>query len=90
MTKPIASTWHEQARMEAAAAWLDRMVDGPLGPDDQGAFDLWKADAPENAETFDRMEAAMRVFDDPRIAPMLDALRAEAYASRPSNPDVKN
>lgn len=82
MTEPTASTRYELARIEAAAAWHVRMMDGPLDADEQAAFDTWKADSPENAKIFEIGESALREYDDPRVVATLYALRAEAMAAR--------
>ena len=81
MTTPSPSTLRGLAPGEAAAAWIVRITEGPLGPEDQAEFDTWRADSPANAAAFAKAEAAWGLFDGAAGDAALDALRASALAA---------
>ena len=75
MTGDSISTWENRARMEATVSWFIRieMADDRLGAHDLEAFELWKADCPENGRAFDRVKDEMDAFDNPLFRFMLAA-----------------
>lgn len=90
MTRSHTPTRHSPAQVEAAAAWVMRVTDGPLADADQAALDAWQAEAPANAAAFAHAEAVWHLFDDPHGVPSLDALRVEAYARTHPAPHAKD
>lgn len=81
MTTPSSSTLRGLAPDEAAATWIVRVNEGPLGPEDQAEFDAWRAESTANAAAFAKAEAAWNLFDSVPDDPALDALRASALAA---------
>lgn len=81
MTTPSPSTLRGLAPDEAAAAWIVRITEGPLGAEDQAELDGWRAESPANAAAFAKAEAAWKLFDGAPSDPALDALRASALAA---------
>lgn len=81
MTTPSPSNLRGLAPDEAAATWIVRVNEGPLGPEDQAEFDAWRAESPANAAAFAKAEAAWKLFDSVPDDPALDALRASALAA---------
>src|SRR3546814_7030626 len=83
------STWENRARMEAAVSWFIRieMADDGLGAHDLEAFELWKADCPENGRAFDRVKDEMSGFDNPLFRFMLAARVNSALTAKS---DVKD
>jgi transmembrane sensor len=81
MTTSSPSTLRGLAPDEAAAAWIVRITEGPLGPEDQAEFDSWRVESPANAAAFAKAEAAWGLFDAAPGDAALDALRASALAA---------
>ncbi|HZG33029.1 MAG TPA: FecR family protein [Sphingopyxis sp.] len=79
--KPSALSLRGLAPDEAAAAWMVRMDTSTLAPDEQAAFDAWRAESEANAAAFARAKAAWSLFDDVQGDPALDALRVSALAA---------
>src|SRR5690606_9584283 len=48
---------------EAAAAWLVRINEGPLPPEDQAEFDTWRVESTANVAAFTKAEAAWNLFN---------------------------
>lgn len=68
---------------EAAARWAVRL-DGDNVPDeDRRAFESWRNQSTDNAEAYERVIVAMRVFDDAQQDQHLDALRRAALRYQP-------
>lgn len=86
MTRKPAPNWEDRTRLEAAAAWFNRVgfPDDPPSPEDLEAFELWKADSPENVRMFNIVKDEMLPYDNPLFRFLLKervaALEAESDA----------
>jgi transmembrane sensor len=76
MSEPVPDL--EQARRETAIDWCMRLGDGPIGLEDQIAFEAWRDADPRNRATFNRVAQLWRAADEVADAPELIAVRADA------------
>lgn len=63
---------------EAAAEWCVRLSDGPLGPDDRQAFQVWLDSDAEHTALFERTVVAWTAIEDQASQPELLRMRGAA------------